>query len=56
MKHVYSTHKVLLLERLVDAVTDEVTLRTDRVQGYLDREEQVIRRRILREWRDTCGR
>lgn len=56
MSSVYATHKVLLLERLVDAVTDEVTLRTDKVQGYLDREEQVIRRRILREWRETCGR
>jgi hypothetical protein len=38
------------------AVVDDVTFRGDRVRAYLDEEEQVIRRRILADWRDACGR
>ena len=52
----YETHKVLVLEHLIDALTDDVTFRSDRVQGYLDAEEQVIRRKIIADWREVCGR
>ncbi len=52
----YETHKVLIAERVVDAVADDVTFRGDRVRAFLDEEEQVIRRRILADWREACGR
>jgi hypothetical protein len=55
-QRLYETHKVLIAERTVDAVVDDVTFRGDRVRAYLDEEEQVIRRRILADWRDACGR
>jgi hypothetical protein len=47
---------VLIAERTIDAVVDDVTFRGDRVRAYLDEEEQVIRRKILADWRDACGR
>jgi hypothetical protein len=49
--NLYETHKVLILERLVDAVADETMFQGTRVQGYLDAEEQSLRRRILADWR-----
>lgn len=52
----YETHKVLMLEQLVDAVVDDVTVASDRVRAFLDDEEQEVRRRILDDWRDACGR
>ena len=55
-QRLYETHKVLIAERTVDAMVDDVTFRGDRVRAYLDEEEQVIRRRILADWRDACGR
>ncbi|MBL8604449.1 MAG: hypothetical protein JNK72_21160 [Myxococcales bacterium] len=51
----YPTFKVQLIEQLVDAVGDEVTFESDKVQGYLDEEEQVLRRRIVADWRVVCG-
>ena len=53
---VYETFKVLLLERVVDTVADDVTFESDRVRGYLDEDEQAIRRRIIADWRSACGR
>ncbi len=47
----YATYKLLVLEKLIDAVTDEVTLRSDKVRGFLEGEEQIVRRRILADWR-----
>jgi hypothetical protein len=56
LQGLYATHKVLIVERVVDAVVDDVTFQSDRVQGYLDDEELAIRRRINADWRDLCGR
>jgi hypothetical protein len=47
----YPTFKVLLFEHLVDAISDDVTLRSDRLKSYLDAEEQGIRRKILTDWK-----
>lgn len=52
----YETHKVLVLERVVDAIADDVTFASDRVRAFLDDEEQEVRRRILSDWRAACGR
>ena len=52
----YETFKVLLLERIVDTVADDVTFESDKVRGYLDEDEQSLRRRILADWRSACGR
>lgn len=52
----YETFKVLLLERIVDTVADVATFEGDRVRGYLDEDEQAIRRRIIADWRAACGR
>ncbi len=56
VQKIYETHKILVAERLVDAVADDVTFRGDRVRQFLDEEEQVTRRRILADWRELCGR
>jgi hypothetical protein len=47
----YATYKLLVLEKLIDAVTDEITLRSDKVRGFLEGEEQIVRRQILADWR-----
>lgn len=52
----YETFKVLLLERIVDTVADDVTFESDKVRGYLDEDEQAIRRRVIADWRAACGR
>jgi hypothetical protein len=51
----YATHRILLLEHLLDAVTDLVTVRADRRRGFLEADELAIRRRILADWRAICG-
>lgn len=51
----YETHKVLIAERIIDAMVDDVTFRGDKVQAFLDEEEQAIRRKILADWRQRCG-
>lgn len=55
-QRVYETHKVLIAERVVDALADEVTVADDRAGAWLADEEQATRRRILADWRDACGR
>jgi hypothetical protein len=52
----YETFKVLVLERVIDAVADDVTFASDKVRGYLDEDEQAIRRRVIADWRTACGR
>ena len=52
----YDTHRILLLERVIDALTDELTARGDRVQAWLDGHEQAVRRRLLADWSALCGR
>ncbi|MFO0646806.1 MAG: hypothetical protein U0326_11255 [Polyangiales bacterium] len=56
IQKIYETHKILVAERIIDAVADDVTFRGDRVRQFLDEEELVIRRRILADWRELCGR
>jgi hypothetical protein len=46
----FPTHQLLLLERMVDAVVDEVTFSSDRVRSYLDADELALRRRIVADW------
>jgi cellulose synthase operon protein C len=55
-QRLYETFKVLTLERIVDTVADDVTFESDKVRGYLDEDEQAIRRRVLADWRAACGR
>ncbi|MGB1013239.1 MAG: hypothetical protein ACPG4T_03815, partial [Nannocystaceae bacterium] len=52
----YETHRILVLEHLVDAVADSETRQSDQVQAYLDIEEHALRRRILADWNQLCGR
>ncbi|MFO0562764.1 MAG: hypothetical protein U0269_32395 [Polyangiales bacterium] len=47
----YATYKLLVIEKLIDAVTDEVTLRSDKIRTFLEGEEQVVRRKVLADWR-----
>jgi hypothetical protein len=47
----YATYKLLMIEKLIDAVTDEVTLRSDKLRAFLESEEHVVRRKILADWR-----
>jgi hypothetical protein len=51
----YPTFKVLLFEHLIDAISDDVTLRSDRLKSYLDAEEQGIRRKILSDWKRSAS-
>lgn len=53
-KH-FATHKVLLLEQIIDSVADCETRQSDRIQRYLDLEEHAIRRRINSDWSAPCG-
>jgi hypothetical protein len=55
-QRIYETFKVLMLERIVDTVADDVTFESDTVRGYLDEDEQSLRRRIIADWRSACGR
>lgn len=52
----FEAHKILILERIVDALADSETRQSDRVQSFLDLEEHTIRRKIISDWRDLCGR
>ncbi len=52
----FERYKLLLLERVIDALADEATWSGDRVRGWLDDDEQALRRRILDDWRTACGR
>lgn len=52
----YETHRILILEAIVDSLADSKTRHSDRVQGFLDHEEHALRRRIVRDWGDLCGR
>ncbi|HEY4223589.1 MAG TPA: hypothetical protein VGO62_19665, partial [Myxococcota bacterium] len=52
----FSTHQILITEQIVETIVDDVTLRSDRLQAYLDGEEQLIRRRVLQQWSALCGR
>ncbi len=47
----YATYKLLVIEKLIDAVTDEVTLRSDKIRTFLEGEEQAVRRKVLADWR-----
>jgi hypothetical protein len=46
----FPTHKLLVIERLVDTVVDVVTFSSDRVRAYLDADELALRRRIADDW------
>ncbi|MBK7825760.1 hypothetical protein [Nannocystis sp.] len=52
----YETHRILILEAVVDSLADSKTRHSDRVQGFLDHEEHALRRRIVRDWGELCGR
>ena len=51
----FARHKVLMIERVVDSVADSQTRHSDRIQAYLDGEEHILRRRIIRDWSQLCG-
>ncbi|MBL9106005.1 MAG: hypothetical protein JNL82_34100 [Myxococcales bacterium] len=42
----YDTHRILMLEAIVDSLADSHTRHSDRIQGFLDQEEHALRRRI----------
>lgn len=52
----YDTHKILVLEAIVDSLADSQTRQSDRIQGFLDQEEHALRRRIFADWSALCGR
>ena len=52
----FDTHKILILEAIVDSLADSRTRHSDRVQGFLDQEEHALRRRIVTDWSAVCGR
>jgi hypothetical protein len=52
----YDTHRILMLEAIVDSLADSRTRHSDRIQGFLDQEEHVLRRRIQGDWTNVCGR
>ena len=52
----FKAHKILILEHVVDAMADSQTQRSDRVQSFLDAEEYAVRRRIISDWSELCGR
>lgn len=52
----FDTHKILVLEAIVDSLADSRTRHSDRVQGFLDQEEHALRRRIVTDWSAVCGR
>lgn len=52
----FDTHKIMILEAVVDSLADSRTRHSDRVQGFLDQEEHALRRRIVTDWSAVCGR
>ena len=52
----FDTHRILMLEAIVDSLADSRTRHSDRVQGFLDHEEHALRRRIVTDWSALCGR
>lgn len=52
----FATHRVLIVERIVDALADAETRQSDKVGAFLDLEEHAIRTRIIADWREVCGR
>ena len=52
----FDTHRILILESVVDSLADSRTRHSDRVQGFLDHEEHALRRRIVTDWSALCGR
>jgi hypothetical protein len=52
----FDTHRILMLEAMVDSLADSRTRHSDRVQGFLDHEEHALRRRIVTDWSALCGR
>jgi hypothetical protein len=52
----FEAHKILVLERIVDAMADSATRQSDRVQAFLDLEEHAVRTKILSDWKTLCGR
>lgn len=52
----FDTHKIMMLEAIVDSLADSQTRHSDKIQGYLDHEEHALRRRILTDWNAVCGR
>ncbi|MCA9637272.1 MAG: hypothetical protein KC420_14700, partial [Myxococcales bacterium] len=51
----YETHKIMILEAIVDSLADAQTRQSDRIQGFLDLEEHALRRRIIADWSALCG-
>lgn len=51
----FETHRILMLEAIVDSLADSRTRHSDRVQGFLDHEEHALRRRIVTDWSALCG-
>ncbi|MDP2345133.1 MAG: hypothetical protein Q8O67_29580 [Deltaproteobacteria bacterium] len=51
----FPTHQLLMAERLIECLVDEVTVRSDRLQHHLDQDEARVRRRILTDWRAVVG-
>ncbi len=47
--------RLLLVERVVDVTSDARTFVSARLQGWLEAEEQAVRRRIVKDWRAVCG-
>lgn len=47
----YETHKILISERIVDAIVDASTVQSDRVRMWLEDEEKAVRRRIIADCR-----
>lgn len=52
----YETHRLQILEAIVDSLADSRTRHSDRIQGFLDQEEHALRRRIVSDWSVLCGR
>lgn len=52
----FETHRIMILEGIVDSLADSKTRHSDRVQGFLDHEEHALRRRIVSDWGNLCGR
>jgi len=50
----YETHKIRIIEAVVDSLADAQTRHSDRVQGFLDLEEHALRRRIFANWSVLC--
>ncbi|MBU0551632.1 hypothetical protein KJ940_09095 [Myxococcota bacterium] len=47
----FDAHKVLLIEHLVEALSDNARFKNRQVQLWLELEEQAIRRQLLADWR-----